>query len=59
MPQRPDYGDEEVVENLKIFEELSDDLSIMDSLSKTLVLRLIANNELYMAIESAFIEKEK
>ncbi|MDG1729011.1 MAG: hypothetical protein P8K68_12485 [Algibacter sp.] len=55
--QRPDYGDEEVAENLKVLEELNDDLSSMDSLRKTLVLRLIDDTELYIAIESAYVEK--
>lgn len=56
--QRPYYDNEEVEENLEILEKLNDDISGMDLLSKTLILRLIDNNELYMAIESAFIEKK-
>ena len=55
--QRPDYGDEEVADNLKVLEELNDDLSSMDSFNKTMILRLIDDTELYVAIESAYVEK--
>lgn len=57
--QRPYYGDEEVEDNLEVLERQNDDLSCIDSLSKILILRLIDDNELYTAIESVIIEKEK
>ncbi len=53
--QRPYY--DEVEDSLKVLEKLNDDLSNIDSLSKVLILRLIDDNELYMAIESANIKK--
>lgn len=55
--QRPDYGDEEVADNLKFLEVLNNDLSNMDSFSKTMILRIIDDTELYVAIESAYLEK--
>jgi len=55
--QRPDYGDEEVADNLKVLEVLNDDLSNMDSFGKTMILRLIDDTELFVAIESAYVEK--
>ncbi|MDA9069257.1 hypothetical protein N9B67_00900 [Algibacter sp.] len=56
--QRLDYGNEEVEDSLGILEMQNDDLSSMGSFHKMLILRLIDDNELFLAIESAFSENE-
>ena len=53
--QRPYYGDEEVEDSLEVLVIQNDDLSSMGPLSKTLILRLIDDAELYTTIESASI----
>ena len=50
--QKQFYGNVEIEENLKIIKNKKEDLSDMDKLSKTLVLRYVDDNELYYTINS-------
>lgn len=50
--QKQFYGNVEIEENLKIIKNKKEDLSDMDKLSKTLVLRYVDDNEFYYTINS-------
>jgi hypothetical protein len=54
--QRPYYGDKEIEDNLTVLETQNDDLSNLDSLSKTSILRLIDDNDLCASIEGVTIK---
>jgi len=54
--QRLYYGDKEIEDNLTVLETQNDDLSNLDSLSKTSILRLIDDNDLYASIEGVTIK---
>jgi len=55
--QKPFYGDKEMDDSLTVLKSLKDDLSNIDSLSKTLILRFIDDTELYFTIDSVSTEK--
>ena len=50
--QKTCYGDEEMDDNLEVLKDLNDDLSNIDVLSKTLILRFIDDTDLYFAIDT-------